>query len=118
MKKLAIIFISVLVGLVIIYLAINLWDAKLNPDVFTLADLPDASLDKANGFYILWGLGEPADVDVQSEEYTSTIRKILVPEPENNGENEFNHEEYRNKFKAYRGQSIKLNTPRLLKKIG
>ncbi len=39
MKKIALIIISVFVGLIVLYIAINLFDSKLNPKAYTLDDI-------------------------------------------------------------------------------
>jgi hypothetical protein len=112
-RRIVKIIFSVLTVLIILYTVINLWDAKLNPDAYTLDDLNDASFERANGFYILWGLSEPAGVDVQSEEYTLKIRKFFDPEYENDDYIKgFDHRKYLDNFKAYRATLDKINYPR------
>ena len=112
MRRIVIIIFSVLAVLIILYSVINLWDAKLNPNAYTSADLPDASFDRSNGFYILWGLAESADVDVQSEEYTLKIRQLFDPEFENDDYMDpFDQKKYVRKFKAYGGAIDELSLP-------
>jgi len=111
MKKSAKIVGVVLLGVLVLYFVINLWDSKLNPDVYTLADLPKASLDNANGFFILWGLAEPAEVNVQSEGYTATIKKLLGPDAKNNRNKLYNYDDYKNKFKPYKDTLDKIKYP-------
>ncbi len=76
------IIISILIVLILFGVGVviyNSFDESLNPKSYTYADLKPATFDPANGYYLLWGLGEPEGVDVQSEEYTKSFRKIFDP---------------------------------------
>lgn len=76
MRRIVKIIISALAVLIILYTVINLWDAKLNPNAYTSADLPDASFDRSNGFYILWGLAE-LHMNYSAERNVTDILKEL-----------------------------------------
>lgn len=83
MKKIILRILLILLALLVIWIVSNQFDAKLNPDLFTRKDIPAASFDKSNGFYILWALPEPPDVDITSEKIIEKYRKLFDPQFDN-----------------------------------
>jgi hypothetical protein len=83
MKKIILRILLILLVLVIIWIVANQFDAKLNPDLFTRKDIPAASFDKSNGFYILWALSEPPDADITSDKVLEKYRKLFDPQFDN-----------------------------------
>jgi hypothetical protein len=61
-----------------------------------------ATFDKSNGFYRLWTLGEPTDIDVESEAVINKYRKLFDPG--------FDNKVYRRQFdyRAYRRGANKI----------
>ena len=104
-------------GIVLIVIAavfvINLLDESLKPGVYTMADLPPASFDAENGFYMMWGLAEPEAVDVQSEEYTKPFRELFDPALKDKGLREvIDVNSYRANFKTYADAVRMVRYPR------
>lgn len=100
-KKIFLIILFIVVGLIVLYIGINLFDEELRPGVYTEKDLLPASFDKSNGYYILWGLSEPGDVDVQSETYTRKIRQLFEPGPQGEmHQGNFNWKDYWRDYKS------------------
>lgn len=52
----------------------NVIDESPHPRAVTTADLPPTTFDAENGFYIWWGLSEPAGVDLKSAAYTTPFK--------------------------------------------
>lgn len=103
----------VLVGLIVLYIGINLFDEGLRPGIYTEKDLLPVSFDKSNGFYILWGLSEPGDVEVQSEAYTREIRKLFEPGSQRDQHvKNFNSSNYKKNFGPYAKAIRKITFPR------
>ncbi len=74
-KKIFFSLLVILLAAIAVIVAINLIDESLNPDAFTLADLPPLNFEASNGYYIVCGLMEPEDVDFQSEAFIKPIRE-------------------------------------------
>lgn len=68
-----------LVSLLALFVLVNQFDASLRPDLFTEKDINPATLDKTNGFYIVWALGEPPEVDITSDEVVKKYRNLFDP---------------------------------------
>jgi len=62
-----------------LFFAVNQVDTSKPADMFTQEDLRPATFDKSNGFYRLWTLGEPADIDVESEAVINKYRRLFDP---------------------------------------
>lgn len=67
----------VILGLLILWVVINLFDASLVPVDFTKKDLPPARFDKSNGYYRLWTLTEPEGADIMSDEIIIQFRQLF-----------------------------------------
>lgn len=80
MKKIIVRILLVLLALLVIWILAHRFDASLNPDLFTEADIPAASFDYSNGFYDLWTLAEPPEVDVSSPQVKEKYRKLFDPQ--------------------------------------
>ncbi|MCP4149345.1 MAG: hypothetical protein GY757_16480 [bacterium] len=79
LKKTLFFVLGILVALVLVFVGINLFDADLDPNAYKESDLPPASFESSNGFFIIWGLAMPEDVDVLSEEFREPFRKLFDP---------------------------------------
>jgi hypothetical protein len=75
MKKILLVLFIILLAAIAAFVAINLKDQSLNPDAFTLADLPPLNFEVSNGYYIVYWLAEPEEVDLQSDAYIKPIRE-------------------------------------------
>lgn len=84
MKKTMLIILIALVGLMVLYVVFNLFDAPLSKETFKEEEVPPATLDKSNGFYVLWALGEPLGTDITSDTVIEKYRKLVEIGP--NGE--------------------------------
>ena len=67
MKKIKWILIG-LGGILVLWILFNQIDGPKPKNVFTVGDLRASNFDPGNGFYILWGLIEPPEVDITSPE--------------------------------------------------
>ena len=85
-----------------LFFVVNQLDTSKPADMFTQEDLVPATFDKSNGFYRLWTLGEPADIDVESEAVINKYRKLFDPG--------FDNEVYWRQFdyRAYRRGAIEI----------
>lgn len=109
-KRILLIFSVMIVAAILLFVVVNFFDESPRPGLYTEKDLRPATLDNSNGYYILWGLAEPLDVDVQSDGYTKDIRQLFEPGP--------NRAEYVKNFdsKKYKGKYSEISKPiRLLK---
>jgi hypothetical protein len=103
MKKIILRILLILAALLVIWIVANQFDAKLNPDLFTREDIPKASFDKSNGFYILWALSEPPDADITSDKALEKYRQLFDPQFDNEMYiKAFDFEKYREKYRYYR----------------
>ena len=80
MKKIIIRILSVLVGLLVLYVVINLFDAGEPTADFSAQDIPTGTFDKSNGYYRLWTLIEPEGTDVQADEVINRVRRMFDPQ--------------------------------------
>jgi hypothetical protein len=62
-----------------LFVVVNQVDSGKPADMFTQEDLVPATFDKSNGFYRLWTLAEPTDIDVESEAVINKYRKLFDP---------------------------------------
>jgi hypothetical protein len=83
MKKNILRILFILLALLVVWIVVNQFDAKLTPDLFTRKDIPAASFDKSNGFYIVWALSEPPDADITSDKVLEKYRKLFDPQFDN-----------------------------------
>ncbi len=79
MKKALILLLSIPLALLTIYILFNQLDARANPSAFTRQDIPAANFDRRNGFYILWALTEPPEVDIYGEKIRQKYRQLHHP---------------------------------------
>ncbi|MCP4158127.1 MAG: hypothetical protein GY757_61070, partial [bacterium] len=77
MKKKIRMVLLVLVALVLLFVIYNQMDETLNTSVYTMDDVPVASFEKNNGFYILCGLPEKPEVDITSDAFIKKIRDMF-----------------------------------------
>ncbi len=85
MKKIMIRVLLLLLVLVVGYLAFNQIDAR--PDAPALAAPPALApevFEKSNGFYRLWTLTEPKDVDIETDAAILPYRRLFDPAFDNN----------------------------------
>lgn len=79
MKKIIVKVLIIVLALLVLFVVFNQFDTKLRPDLFTKKDIPPASLDKTNGFYYVFALGEPPGVDISSDAIIEKYRKFHDP---------------------------------------
>jgi len=79
MKKIIIRVVLVFLGLLLIYTVFNQFDAGVPVSKFTPDDLLKPVYSADNGFYKLWSLSEPDDVDVTSTEVFSKYDRLCNP---------------------------------------
>jgi len=102
MKKIIIRILLILVGLLVVWILINRFDAKLDPDVYGLEDIPAATFDHSNGFYNLWTLAEPPEVDVTSKKAREKYQKLFDPQFDNEKYlKEYDYIKYKDMYKPY-----------------
>ncbi|MGE5344065.1 MAG: hypothetical protein ACM3SY_21550 [Candidatus Omnitrophota bacterium] len=77
MKKALLKTLFILGIVIVVWVIAHQFDTGLNPKLFTRNDIPPASVDKTNGFYILWALTEPPDVDVTPDKYFERYRALF-----------------------------------------
>ena len=77
MKKIIVNVLLVLLGLVVLYVGINLFDVGEVTPGFSEKDIPFGTFDKKNGYYRLWSLIEPEGTDVQADEVITRIRRMF-----------------------------------------
>lgn len=117
LKKIIYTILTILLVFIAAFVILNLLDGSLNPGAYTMADLPPASFDPSNGFYIMWGLAEPEGVDILSEKYITPFRKLFNPDLKNIKFREpFDINQYRTKFKTYAEAIRKITYPRSFEK--
>jgi len=90
------------VGVLILYIGINLFDIGKPENLYTESNLLPADYNPANGFYRLWTLGESKDTDVNSPEVIDRYRRLFDPQFDNKLYwKNFNFREYHNEvYKA------------------
>jgi hypothetical protein len=66
----------VIVALLVLFIVVNRFDDTLT-DIYSEKDIPAASLEKDNGFYLLWAYGEAPDVDITSDKIIAKYRKLF-----------------------------------------
>lgn len=97
----------VLVALVAVFVIFNQFDAGKNPRAFSEKDLPPANFDKSNGFYRLWALCEPPEVDIDSDAVIDKYRKLFYPEFNEKYHSEFYYKAYKDMFSNKDRETIK-----------
>lgn len=75
-KKIIIVLVVVMVFLLAFYV-FNRFDTTESVQHYTEEDLNTATFEKNNGFYRLWTLIEPMDVDVESDEVINKYRRLF-----------------------------------------
>lgn len=114
LKKILLTILVVVGAIIAVVFLINLIDEKLNPLMYTEKDLSPASSDKSNGFYILWGLAEPEEIDPQSDEYARSIQDKLNNKYIDTFEKGFfDSKAYRSLFNDYSAAIDKIKIPQL-----
>jgi len=85
-----------------LFIGINQFDTRKPENLYTSDDLVPASFEKSNGFYKLWTLPEPRDVDVNSTSIINKYRKLFDPQ--------FENEKYLRQFdfRSYRSESKRI----------
>jgi len=77
MKKKTIKILAVVFTLLVLFVLVNQLDTSLRPDMFSEKDIKPATLDKNNGFYIVWAMPEPPEVDITSAEVVKKYRNLF-----------------------------------------
>ena len=99
MKKILLRILLILLALLVIYTIFNQFDIGKSSAKFTLLnDIPKANFEKNNGFYILWALSEPLDIDISSNKIINKYRKLFDPKYDiDKNIYDFNVEKYNHK---------------------
>lgn len=96
MKKVALIILSVLLGLFLLFVVCNRFDARPTAGMFTANDLAAANFDYDNGYYRIWTLGLDDAVDVEAIQVKDKYRRLFDPQFDNDKEiRDFNGKQYR-----------------------
>ena len=77
MKKILLRVLIVIAAVLVLFIVVNQFDAGLTGDLYTAEEVPPASLEKDNGFYLVWGFGEAPDVDITSDAVIAKYRKMF-----------------------------------------
>jgi hypothetical protein len=101
MKKIIIRVALALLVLIVGYLAFNQIDARPVAPALAAPPAPaPEAFEKTNGFYRLWTLTEPKDVDIETDAAILPYRRLFDPAYENDRYiKEFNSEQYKKKYK-------------------
>jgi hypothetical protein len=76
MKKKIVTVLIIVLALLVLFVVFNQFDASPRPDLFTSKDIPPASLDRTNGFYYVFALGEAPGTDITSDAIIEKYRNI------------------------------------------
>ncbi len=96
MKKIVLIVLLALLGLLLLYVGFNRIDAKADPGLFTARDLLPDDFGYENGFYRLWTLGLDDKVDVEMPAAKERFRRLFDPQFDNDRAiREFDVEKYK-----------------------
>ncbi|MBU4403987.1 MAG: hypothetical protein KKG79_00065, partial [Acidobacteria bacterium] len=101
MKKIMIRVLLVLLALIVGYLAFNQIDARpYRSELGAMPVLAPEVFEKTNGFYRLWTLTEPRDVDIESDAVRLPYRRLSDPAFDNDRYiKEFEQKNYKKKYK-------------------
>ena len=83
MKKIVLIVLLALFGLLLLYVGFNRIDAKADPGLYTARDLLPDEFGYENGFYRLWTLGLDDAIDVEAPEVKEMYRRLFDPRFDN-----------------------------------
>ncbi len=110
MKKILLRILLILLALLVIYTIFNQFDIGKSSAQFTLLnDIPKANFEKNNGFYILWALSEPLDIDISSSKIINKYRKLFDPKHDTDKNiSDFNSKKYKKMYKTYLGKYRKI----------
>jgi hypothetical protein len=101
MKKIVIRVLLVLLALIVGYLAFNQIDARPNQSKLSVPPVASEAFAKTNGYYRLWTLIEPEEVDIESDATILPYRRLFDPAFDNDRYiREFNSEQYKKKYKV------------------
>ncbi len=116
-KKVALSVLAVILVVIAAFVLVNFFDESPRPGLYTEKDLRPATFDKSNGFYILWGLAESPDVDVQSDAYTKKIRRYFESGPNREAfARNFDTKKYKEHFRKIIGSVRLEKCPQLFNK--
>jgi hypothetical protein len=101
MKKTLIRVSLALLVLILGYLAFNQIDARaVAPALAAPSALPPQAFEKTNGYYRLWTLTEPKEVDIETDAAILPYRRLFDPAFDNDRYiKEFNSEQHKKKYK-------------------
>ncbi|UCH97956.1 MAG: hypothetical protein JSV88_14170, partial [Candidatus Aminicenantes bacterium] len=96
--------------LIILFILFNQFDMTHPTNVYTEKDLGPTIFDKSNGFYLVFALSEPPDVNVHSDEIINKYRRLFDPQFDNE-RFRFNWDiiAYRKMFHRYNEKSRFIN---------
>ena len=98
--KVVLFILLAVIGLAAAYVIFNLFDAGRDPGrEYTAADLTPDDFSAANGYYLLWALAEPPDVDIESAAVRQKYRALFDPKMGAAANRKgWNHENYKGMF--------------------
>ena len=100
MKKIMIRVLLVLLALIAAYLVFNQIDARANQSKLSVPPVAAEVFEKTNGYYRLWTLIEPKDVDIETDAAILPYRRLFDPAFDNDRYiTEFSSEKYKKKYK-------------------
>jgi hypothetical protein len=100
MKKIVIRVLLLPLALILGYLVFNQIDARPNQSELSVPPVAPEAFEKTNGYYRLWTLTEPKDVDIESDAAILPYRRLFDPAFGNDRYiREFNQEKYKKNYK-------------------
>jgi hypothetical protein len=110
MKKIILRIVLILAALLVLWVVAQRFDTAPAPSLFTMKDVPPASFDRSNGFYILWALPEPPETDMMSDGFIEKFRQLFDPSYDNEKYvKAFDFAAFKQKYGRYREKFKKLD---------
>jgi hypothetical protein len=103
MKKIMIRVLLVLLAIIVGYLVFNQIDARPNQSKLSVPPVASDAFEKSNGYYRLWTLIEPRDVDIESDATILPYRRLFDPAFDNDRyikEFNFTWKKYKENYKV------------------
>jgi len=83
MRKIILKILLILLVLLVLYTVFNQFDVGEPTPGFSLKDIPPATFDRNNGFYRLFSLVYPENVDIELDEVFDRVRQLFDPQFDN-----------------------------------
>lgn len=109
MKKIVSLILLFVLALIVGYLVLNQIDARpYQSSISAPLALTQEDFEKTNGFYRLWTLIEPKEVDIETDEAILPYRRLFDPSFNNDLYiREFNVEKYKEKYAKIRSKELR-----------